>query len=870
MPPKKEEEAHEPTMAQLLLMMQKQIEQQAKTTDAVLKRLDQMENNKNENSNGESSKKNVTGPSWDSIEAGMTEFVYVPDDDLVFENWYDRYEDLFTSENNEMSDESKVRMLMRHMHSDVHKRYRDFIEPKKPTEISFAETIKNMKKLFGAETSLFQRRFQFVNMRMSNMRLDSVKELACEINKACQKAEWSNVKSDHMMTLMFITALDLPKYHDLRIMLLNKLRTKDDTTLSEILEECNNLLTVKADSAVIQRASPAINYVQQGQNGSKREEEPRYRQNPKFQNRERRNSKSNRELSRPCNNCGGLHFDNDCPESSHKCAKCKQFGHADGYCQTATRKARRFQSSQKKSAHLKTVHMDEVESRIYVDTQVNDKSVRFQVDTGSDVTVMSHLVWKKIGKPKLSTSPLQITCANDTKVQTLGQFEARINLNGVEETGNIQVSTTCMTLLGLDFLHKFGFLNSLTTGDGSTTPRMPEPTEDTVVRLVQTTPTPYPWPKSTSPWQRIHLESVKLNEKRSYLIAVDEYSLWPEVYATAAFTVDDSRKSLNEMFSRNDYPETIVIGESSPFNRSEFLKYCETERIELVVNNEAMPKSPPSEAAVEFIEKFQHATSSLKGNQTLDGAIPKFLMAYRSSPNANIQNLSPSEMFTGRKMCQVPSKLRPVEQDLDAARANPQCHAMNLKEDRANESFGFSLSPISASRNVCRDNSVSRTKSHSNKMRKLQKDPCTMLMNLFGLELQANNKVETKVLANLRACKKIFTLPEGDHTDTAASVDHSRRRRGHHRRLRDSSHLPPSFPGSPGQKKWSRGCRRSQLEDADLPTFIDTAEAWTKPTSDSSQEGCHRGRPSPRRLEDRPDAASSPGSLPTETWPARR
>lgn len=88
--------------------------------------------------------------------------------------------------------------------------------PKKVTEIPYKDTIQTRTMLFGASISLFNRRFQCLNMRMSTMKIKSITELAYEVNRAYQSAELSTITSNQMTTLLFVTALDLSKFQDIR------------------------------------------------------------------------------------------------------------------------------------------------------------------------------------------------------------------------------------------------------------------------------------------------------------------------------------------------------------------------------------------------------------------------------------------------------------------------------------------------------------------------------------------------------------------------------------------------------------------------------------------------------------------------------
>ena len=78
-----------------------------------------------------------------------------------------------------------------------------------------------------------------------------------------------------------------------------------------------------------------------------------------------------------------------------------------------------------------------------------------------------------------------------------------------------------------------------------------------------------PWPKTDIPWSHIHMDYAgPLNGY--YLVIVDSYSKWPEVFKYKHPTATNTIRALNKVFSQLGVPNTIVSDNGTMFTGSEF------------------------------------------------------------------------------------------------------------------------------------------------------------------------------------------------------------------------------------------------------------------------------------------------------------
>jgi hypothetical protein len=82
--------------------------------------------------------------------------------------------------------------------------------------------------------------------------------------------------------------------------------------------------------------------------------------------------------------------------------------------------------------------------------------VVLQIDTASDITIISKDTWERIGKPELSPSTQTATDASANIIKFHGEFNCEIELNSKKQWGKCLVSNNSnINLLGIDFIEKF-------------------------------------------------------------------------------------------------------------------------------------------------------------------------------------------------------------------------------------------------------------------------------------------------------------------------------------------------------------------------------------------------------------------------------
>ncbi|XP_055633709.1 uncharacterized protein K02A2.6-like [Toxorhynchites rutilus septentrionalis] len=345
----------------------------------------------------------------ESLATGIEDFYYDPDGGVFFNAWFARYEDIFKVDGKNLDDPAKVRLLLRKIGTKFHERYVNSILPKYPRDFGLDDTVKNLKKLFGRQTSLFNDRYRC---------LQYVKNEA---------DDFSNIRT------RLIGKLEAEEH----------VPPADGTklTLENLVEECHRFNNLKQDTKMVEKPVPeksVVNVVST---------KPAKKKQPKS----------------PCWFCGDLHFVKECPYQDHSCSKCKRKGHKEGYCSSVESKpksAKKFEKPKSKeyvkSKGISVKRIDLQGKRKYVTVGINGNDSVLQFDCASDITIISTQTWKAIGKPAISETEITAISASGNKIDMTGEFLAELTIQSVTKAGIVYVSSSSdLDVLGIETIDLF-------------------------------------------------------------------------------------------------------------------------------------------------------------------------------------------------------------------------------------------------------------------------------------------------------------------------------------------------------------------------------------------------------------------------------
>ncbi|XP_065079965.1 uncharacterized protein K02A2.6-like, partial [Ochlerotatus camptorhynchus] len=387
----------------------------------------------------------------DSLSSNMAEFVYDKDNGHTFDAWFSRYVDLFDKDAGKLDEAVKVRLLLRKLSPPDHERYNSFILPKLAREFTFAATVEKLKSLFGATVSTFRRRYNCLQTTKEDS--DDYLAYSCKVNKTCVDFKLSELTEEQFKCLIYVCGLKSKQEAEIRMRLINKLNESADLTLQQIVEQCNSLVNLKQDTVMVESCSSTVKAVVYPKRTTSKRQSPS-------------DCSNNREQPKtPCWSCGGMHYNKDCRFRDHRCNECGKYGHREGYCayyslKSSNNAVNRSDNKKKRRQPLsKIVAVRSIgQRRKFVEIQLNNVPLRLQLDTGSDISIISHRSWARIGRPKVKPAICSAKTASGEPLELVVELECNITLNGI-----IREGIDWMDLFGLWDHSIASYCNQVTT-----------------------------------------------------------------------------------------------------------------------------------------------------------------------------------------------------------------------------------------------------------------------------------------------------------------------------------------------------------------------------------------------------------------------
>ena len=138
-----------------------------------------------------------------------------------------------------------------------------------------------------------------------------------------------------------------------------------------------------------------------------------------------------------CGRCGSAHKPKQCPAFRRTCAKCHKVGHFAKMCKSNHNDRKDppiYQRKKKYNKNMQSHNVDtftvgECSDAIIQEFHINGKLLKFQIDTGASMSIMSDEQWKEIGAPDLSPSNLQPTNYDGSQIETLGEIDLEVEMD---------------------------------------------------------------------------------------------------------------------------------------------------------------------------------------------------------------------------------------------------------------------------------------------------------------------------------------------------------------------------------------------------------------------------------------------------------
>lgn len=98
-------------------------------------------------------------------------------------------------------------------------------------------------------------------------------------------------------------------------------------------------------------------------------------------------------------------------------------------------------------------------------------------------------------------------------------------------------------------------------------------------------------PIPTAPWSRVHIDYAGPLNNFFYLVIVDSLSNWSEIFKMTTTTTAKTIERLEDAFSRQGLPDTLVSDNRPQFKSADFETFCQRNGIEHLTSAPYHPQS---------------------------------------------------------------------------------------------------------------------------------------------------------------------------------------------------------------------------------------------------------------------------------------
>ena len=161
------------------------------------------------------------------------------------------------------------------------------------------------------------------------------------------------------------------------------------------------------------------------------------------------------------------HSRHNCPAKGAVCSKCGKLNHFAAVCRStkiSTSTTSELTSHPSDVAFLDQVTPGTNENAWFTDTDVCGQGTTFKIDTGTEVTAISHETHKHLGQPTLNISDRKLFGPSTQPLKVIGSFEGNISHKAKSSQQTIYVIQGLTTnLLGLPAITALQLISRLQT-----------------------------------------------------------------------------------------------------------------------------------------------------------------------------------------------------------------------------------------------------------------------------------------------------------------------------------------------------------------------------------------------------------------------
>jgi hypothetical protein len=383
-----------------------------------------------------------------------------------FNEWWNSVELYLRILGNSVSEDTKAAIVLSLFHPTTLQKLVSLAQNEKLNifEIGFTALKKIIHSSLATDNPIFYERFVTFNLKQQTN--SSIDDWATTVMQQTQKFEIEKFTLDDLQTLIFVTGLDNKELQKELLKQISSLHatktvslsfsaarriTKDQLAYNELYRKIHN---VKNESESVYHihdnnvnAHETVNTEGIMDNETTLFKITHKKDEIQRHTNERRDEHAQVSPPKPCWYCGGMHLNKDCPHRNKICHNCKKQGHLAKVC-----KNRKI--SQPVHAISKTVK----NKRKFISLNLNQNKGKLQIDTASDISIISHTLWRLIGCPKINPTKFTANHAGNAPLKFIGEcfIDVQTESHHLKGWKFYIHDNQMLNILGLDLFDKLG------------------------------------------------------------------------------------------------------------------------------------------------------------------------------------------------------------------------------------------------------------------------------------------------------------------------------------------------------------------------------------------------------------------------------
>ncbi|XP_037826351.1 uncharacterized protein K02A2.6-like [Lucilia sericata] len=156
-----------------------------------------------------------------------------------------------------------------------------------------------------------------------------------------------------------------------------------------------------------------------------------------------------------------------------------------------------------------------------------------------------------------------------------------------------------------------------------------------------------PWRPTDSPWSRLHIDFAGPIKDFHFLLIIDSYSKWVEIFKTKSITSSFTISKLREVFGRFGLADILVSDNGRQFTAEEFQVFMKANNIKHILT---APGHPASNGQAEnCVKTFKESLLVKSEGENIDEIMNTFLFDYRTTKHCTTGE-TPAKLLLGKEV----------------------------------------------------------------------------------------------------------------------------------------------------------------------------------------------------------------------------